>query len=160
MVYFDAYRERERGYNKVQACFLVETFYSEFSSLRASSIRSKTFPLKKTCLDFFYTFSTWHHTKSFLHGAVHRSRREPFLSIYIYIYIHLNPSLNVHRHCQAAERVVPSAWATQRQSGCESPRVLMAAQFGVQYTGIRRHASPRLSSRFRCLWLGLSSYTL
>ena len=31
--------------------------------------------------------STWHHTKSFLHGAVRRSHREPCFSIYIYIYV-------------------------------------------------------------------------
>ena len=30
-------RERERGYNKVQACFVLETFYSEFSPLGALS---------------------------------------------------------------------------------------------------------------------------
>ena len=31
-------------------------------------------------LGLCYTFSTWHHTKSFLHGAVHRSHR----ALYIY----------------------------------------------------------------------------
>ena len=34
--------EREGGYNKVgQAYFLVETFYSEFSPLRASSVKAR-----------------------------------------------------------------------------------------------------------------------
>ena len=40
----------------------------------------------KNMLGLCYTFSKWHHTKSFLHGAVHRSHREPCFSIYIYIY--------------------------------------------------------------------------
>ena len=31
------YRERERGYNKVQACFVLDTFYSACSPLRALS---------------------------------------------------------------------------------------------------------------------------
>ena len=35
---YNIYRERERGYNKVQAfLFIFETFYSEFSPLRALS---------------------------------------------------------------------------------------------------------------------------
>ena len=36
-IYIEREREREREYNKVKARFLVETFYSEFSPLRASS---------------------------------------------------------------------------------------------------------------------------
>ena len=39
----------------------------------------------KNMLGLFYTFSKWHHTKSFLHGAVHRSHREPCFSVYIYM---------------------------------------------------------------------------
>ena len=29
--------DRDRKYNKIQACFVLETFYSEFSPLRALS---------------------------------------------------------------------------------------------------------------------------
>ena len=48
-----------------------------------AKIRGKTFPLQNM-LGFCYTFSTWHHTKSFLHGAVPRSHRKPCYSV-IYI---------------------------------------------------------------------------
>ena len=48
-------------------------------------------------LGLCYTFSTWHHTQSFLHGAVPRSHREPSIYIYIYIYIYIHARTHTYR---------------------------------------------------------------
>ena len=88
-------RERERKYNKVQACFVLETFYSKFSPLKVLSRPApvgltdsylKKFPIQNM-LGLYYTYSTWHHTQSFLHSEVPRGHREPCFYLYIYRYV-------------------------------------------------------------------------
>ena len=78
----------------VKACMvsLIDSYMESVGNSqadRAGLDKGRKFGVKsfqyKNMLGLCYTFSTWHHTQSFLHGAVPRSHREPCFSVYIYI---------------------------------------------------------------------------
>ena len=64
----------------VSVCESVKPAGQALTKPSRAKIRSKRFPIQDM-LGLCYTFSTWHHTQSSLHGAVPRSLREPCFSV-------------------------------------------------------------------------------